>query len=200
MATVNIRSRNNRDGVRPAITAAQQTAIQQAADDAERISIEGLEVLTQIWNQPGRGARRRRRRKSAWNNNPIVVRWFGSRKLTNRQIRRTRRRMERNRDEFRQTVRFAVIHHQSGGHSYRCDNETDAFCSPGTRIKLCPSWFGGRRRQRAKLIIHELDHKNGHVHHDQATDPDSARNLARDDPRSARRNPENYACFCDEYY
>lgn len=198
MATVDIRVRRNRNGDRP-ITGTQRTAIEDAANDAERMAIEGLRVLAEIWNQPGRGRRRRRRRKAAWRANAIVVRWFGRGKLTNAQIRRTRRRMERIRKEFEKDVRFALIQHESGNRSYLCNGDNVAYCSPGTRIKLCPSWFRMSQHQRAKTVIHELSHKNGHIHHRGAIDPASAERLAHEHPRLARRNPENYEGYCGEF-
>lgn len=198
MATISIDVRRNRAGNRP-ITDAQREAIQAAADEAERIAIEGLRILNQIWNQSGSGARRRRRRKSAWRANAVVVRWFGSDDLTNRQIRNTRRRMRRIREEFERNVRFTIVQHQTGRRSYRCNNNTAAYCSPGTPIKLCPSWFSMSLQRRAETVIHELSHKNGHVHHRGATDPASALRLALDHPRLARRNPENFEQYCGEY-
>lgn len=199
MATVAIDARKNRDGQRP-ITHAQREAIQTAADDAERIAIEGLHVLDQIWNQPGRGRRRRRRRKDAWRHNADLVRWFGGDELTNKQIRATRRRMRKIRDEFRKDVRFTIIQHQTGDRSYRCNVNRAAYCSPGTPIKLCPVWFSMSARHRAEILIHELSHKNGHVHHRGATDAATALRLAREHPRLARRNPENFEQYCGEFY
>lgn len=199
MAAVSISSRKNRAGNSP-ISDSQREAVQQAADNAERMAIRGLRVLDEIWNQPGRGQTRRNRRRSAWRANPEVVRWFGDDDLTNTQIRDTRRRMKKIRDEFRSNVRFTIIHHQSGDQSFLCDTSTVAYCSPGTPIKVCPNWFDADQQRRAGIVIHELSHKNGHIHHRGATDPASAQRLARENPRWARRNPENFEGFCGEYF
>jgi hypothetical protein len=200
MAIVEVDARKNRDGDAP-ITDAQRDIIQYAADDAEHSSTTALGVLNAVWNQPGTGRTRRQNRKDAWRANANIVRWFGSDKLTNDEIRDTRRRLRRVQEEFDDEVRFTIIQHQTGRKSFLCNNQAHAYCSPGTPVKVCPSFFlEGNRQQRAKLLIHELSHKNGHVHHDGATDSASALQLALDDPREARRNPENYAGFCDEYY
>lgn len=200
MAEVDIDARKNRNGDSP-LTDAQRATIQDAADDAERMATTALSVLNAIWNQAGWGRRRRESRREAWRANANVIRWFGTDDLTNDEVRDTRRRLRKIQEEFDDEVRFDIIQHQTGSKSYLCNQNVDAYCSPGTPVKVCPSFFTeGSRRERAMLLIHELSHKNGHVHHDGATDSASAQQLAIDDPREARRNPENYAGFCGEYY
>jgi len=203
MAKVDIIARLNRDGKRP-ITDEQRIQIQEAADAAERISIAGLQTLNEIWDQPGGFRKRRKRRKEAWKANELVVKWFGSRIVSVYQIRVTRRRMKAIRDEFRGTVKLAIIQHQHGFRSFRCKAKArvGAFSSPWLRIKLCPLWFDEETtvRVRAEALIHELSHKKGHIHQRRATTVDSALRLARNHPRLARRNPSNYQGFCGEYY
>ena len=203
MAVISIDSRKNRDGDSP-LTAAQRTAIQTAADAAHRMASRALHHLSNMRRQSGGPRTRRRRRRAVWRGNPNIVRWFGNDHLSNDQMRSTQIRMRRIRAEFARTVKFDLIHHQSGDRSWRCDEEgtraVAAYCSPGTPIKLCPRFFELPARERAITIIHELSHKNGHTDHQGAGDPESAQQLAVDDSRCARRNPENYAGFCGEYY
>lgn len=204
MSKVDIIARLNRDGKRP-ITDEQRRLIRQAADEAEKIAIAGLRTLNEIWDQPGGFRKRRKRRKEAWKADVLVVKWFGSRKASVYQIRVTRRRMRAIRDEFRGTVKFAIVQHQHGFRSFRCKApkaEVGAFCSPWLRIKLCPLWFDTSATSplRAESLIHELSHKKGHIHQRGATTADSALRLAQKHPRLARRNPSNYQGFCGEYY
>ena len=201
MAKVKIVTRNNRDGKVPPILPGQRKIIQETADDAERIAKEGYRVLCNIWDQSGHRAKKIRRRKSAWKANNTVVRWFGSRKASNLQIKRTRRRMGRIRDQFKVSLRFAIIQHQHGKKSFLCKKSQNrgAYTSPGTRIKLCPHFFTMGRKDRARLLIHEICHLNGQIHRRGATDYDSAKQLASEHPRAARRNPENYAQYCNEF-
>ena len=203
MAKVDIIARLNRDGKRP-ITEEQRKLIQEAADEAERIAIEGLRILNEIWDQPGRFRRRRKRRKEAWKANEQVVKWFGSRMASIYQIRVTRRRMGAIRDEFKGTVKFAIVQHQHGFRSFRCKANAAAFCSPWLRIKICPGWFSyginwPTPAFRAASLIHELSHKKGQIHKPGAT-TDFALRLARKHPRLARSNPYNFQGFCREYY
>ena len=201
MAIVNIDARKNRQGDAP-ITNTQREMIQLAADDAENAATIALGVLDAIWNQSGSGKTKRQNRKQAWSANAYVIRWFGSDDLSNDEIRDTRRRLRKIQEEFDDEVRFTIIQEQTGKKSYRCNNNVDAYCSPGTPVKVCLSFFAAHmRRDRARLLIHELGHKNWHlVHHNGAAGSASAQQLAIDDSREARHNSENHAGFCNEYY
>ena len=100
MAEVDLDVRKNANGEEVPLTSTEQDAIQDAANDAENASTIALGILNTIWNQPGSGKERRDSRKAAWRNNADVVRWFGSDKLTNDEIRDTRRRLRRIQEEF----------------------------------------------------------------------------------------------------
>ncbi len=201
MATISIDPRQNRDGNSP-LTPNQRNMIQQAADEAERMAEAGWHAFARMWNQSGGLITRRNRRRDAWNADRRIVRWFGNDHLSTYQMDKTKDRMWKIREEFMQTIRFDVIQHQTGHRSYLCQRDANraAYCSPGTPIKLCPHWFNITNvRTRAGVIIHELVHKNGHVHHRNATTLPLAENLARDHVYSARRNPSNFQGFCLEF-
>lgn len=204
MVVISIRTRENRHGELIPVTTGEETVIQEAANDAELSAIRAYSALDSIWNQPGRGKTKRDNRKNSWRANATVIRWFGSDKLTNDEIRDTHRRLRKVREEFEDEMHFTIIREQTGRKSYRCDRYVGAYCSPGSSVKICPRFFilgPGLRQRRARLFIHELCHKNFQLrHHNGAIDHSSALQLALDNPRAARSNPENFAGFCDEYY
>lgn len=198
MASVDISARKDRNGNKP-ITDEQRVMIQNATNEAYR-KISGIQNdMKNIWNQSGRPRKKRRKRKNAWKNNRKIVTWFGAGGLTNYQIRRTRNRVNRIKEEFDNALRFKIIQHQTGRRSYLCNNDRTAYCSLGSSVKLCPVFFSDTLARQSAVIIHELCHKNGLIHRRHATDRGKALALAKSHPRSARKNPENYEQLSHEY-
>ena len=198
MTKVDIQARRNREGKRT-ITLEQRQKIQTATNKAHRIIRAMGRDMDSIWAQSGRPSKRWRKRRQAWRDNSRFVRWFGSSKLRRLTMRRTRARIRRLRREFDSGVRFSIIPCQTGRRSFLCNPERVAYCSPGTRIKLCPSFFDKSPERQAAVIIHELCHKNGMIHRQEATNRNKALKLAVDRPILARKNPENYEQIAYEY-
>jgi hypothetical protein len=183
------------------LTLADRTAIQNAADNAELMAIEALGALSNMRSQRGTARQRKERRQQAWRSNANIVRWFGTDHLSNAQMKNTHRRIRRIRDHFTRTMKFDLIHHDSGFRSWLCRPNAVAYTSPGTPIKICPRFFTVDSLIQARTIIHELAHKTGHTrHHHGAADPASALQLAQTNCRAARHNPENFGAFCAEYF
>lgn len=160
--------------------------VNAAVIDAEILARAGLEQLNKCWNK------KRSKRKNFWKNDPTLSTWFGTGKLTIRQIRVTRRRMRRVHN-FLANKRLRIRLKEQKGTTTNGHNYGGPF-SPKTFV-LFPAWFGKRAVDRPAVIVHELfhewfiDHKdnNGNKYGELA-----ARNIARQKPITARRNPENY--------
>ncbi len=157
-----------------------------AVKDAETLARAGIQHLNHAWD------RKRRKRVKFWKNDPVLSMWFGSGKVTVRQIRLTRRRMRRVHN-FLANKRLRIRLKEQKGTNTNAHNYGGPF-SPKTFV-LFPAWFGKRAVERPAIIVHELFHqwfidhkdKQGNKYGEQA-----ARNIARKKPRTARRNPENY--------
>jgi len=201
-----VRVRKNRDREEP-FTSQQQESLCSSVRLAYTEARNVAAALDQIWYQKGLGKMRKRR--GAWRNNPAIARWFGTKILTRRQIRVTRRRVKRILKFFERGITFVIVQHQTGKRSWLCDEETRAYAWGGSRVFLCPRFFqDGNLRARARTIIHELVHKigwghprlrgSGHVSIT-ATHQDRALELARRFPMRARRSPVNFAWLYDEF-
>ncbi|TET73263.1 MAG: hypothetical protein E3J56_04330 [Candidatus Aminicenantes bacterium] len=207
MANVRIHARKHRSREFPIIPDHQIDKIQKARNEAFIMVKKGLKDLDNIWNQSSRKRTRvrrrrdiRKKRKKAWIDNKNVRVWFGRGHLNTLQIKWTRERLIRIKEEFEGTLRFTIIQHQEGYLSFRCDSKIIAYCSPGTPIKLCPDWFKKGQKERAVTVVHELSHKNGHIHRRGFKKVKDVINFAKNHPRLARRNPYNFEQFCGEYY
>ena len=207
MVNVSIDARKNRSDESP-ITQEQIDKIQKASDEAYAMVKKGANALENIYNQTGKRRKLRRKRRKAWNKNTRVKRWFGTGSLTTVQMKWTKERLVRLKRNLEGTVKFRIIQHQSGDRSWLCHDGSDpslAYCSGGSSIKLCPKFFIVSDRKRAKNVVHELCHHIAMWHRrtgtgGRATDRKSALKLAKDYPKRARKNPENYEHFCNEYY
>ena len=178
-----------------------------AVERAERMARRGLRDFDKIM-----GERRRKRKKRAWQRNTLVKRYFGSRKVTIPQIRKTRRRLNRAHRRLSKRRLTIRVFPQPPGSESRAQNLGTVF-SP-RRFKLFPEWFKLNNgtsehknsfsavsgdEQRAAIIIHELNHDlffdqklNGTPVYGETL----AIDLASQKPRKARRSSENFEWFC----
>lgn len=157
-----------------------------AVKDAEILARAGLQHLNRAWD------RKRRKRVEFWKNDPVLSEWFGSEKVTVRQIRVTRRRMRRVHN-FLANKRLRVRLKKQKGANTNAHNYGGPF-SPKTFV-LFPRWFSKSAVERPAIIVHELFHEWFIDHKDKQGNKygaEAARNIARQKPRVARRNPENY--------
>jgi len=206
MVNVSIDARRNRNDESP-ITQEQRDKIQKASNKAYVIVRKGYNVLDKILDQSGTLSERERKIREAWMNVTEVKRWFGTDYLSPYQINQINNRLGRLKNNLEGTVRFRIIQHQTGDRSWLCNADSVAYCSGGSSIKLCPSFFYDKitnERGRAITVVHELCHHVGlidrRVEGNKVYGRDPAKELAINDPREARKNPSNLAYFCDEYY
>ncbi len=170
-----------------AATKSQAKAIVIAAvKDAELLAQAGFLHLDRAWD------RKRRKRVKFWKEDPVLSRWFGTGRLSVRQIRLTRRRMRRV-HKFLADKRLRIRLKEQKGGDVNGHNYGGPF-SPKTFV-LYPAWFGLPAIKRPGVIVHELFHEWFIDHKDDSGNKygaQAARNIARQKPQRARRNPENY--------
>jgi hypothetical protein len=169
--------------------------VRTGVERAERLAFIGLSVLLDTLEPRSTKARR-----GAWNADADIVTYLGEAPTLGSEIQSTVYRMavvcERLRDRqlhVRLLPQDRARRETLGGHNY------GGSFSPNTFV-LFPNWFKGRN---ASTIIHELFHewyadfKVGPLGDRRiASGAADARQLARQHPSRARRNPENYEHFC----
>ena len=196
------------------LTDNQREMIIQALDDAERMARDVLTDFNRnVWEQRGRVRQRRRRRRDAWSSHPTLSRWFGGSRR-HILIRRIRRRMNRLREWTKGDSRIIVKTLPTGRR--HCDDGTNAFVTfpprRVLRIHLCRSWFTGPldgaapgatstpASRRAAIIIHELVHELGFAHPEGVSTAAEALGLAQRNSRKARRSPENFEHYYEQFF
>ncbi len=200
-----VKVRKNRAGEEPFTSFQEErlcSAVRLAYAEARNVAA----ALDQIWYQ--KGILKTRRRRKAWRNNSAISRWFGTKILTRRQIRVTRRRVKRILKFFKRGITFVIVQQQTGKRSWLCKKTRRAYAWGGSRIFLCPSFFQDSTQARAITIIHELVHKIGWGHPRLRGSGSVKRNwghrdraleLARRFPMRARRSPVNFAWLYNEF-
>lgn len=169
----------------------------KAIREAEEIAGLALETLAATLRP-----RRTRDKRRAWNANPVIVDYLGEAPRLGSEIRlavyrmaRVHRRLNENRLHIRLLPQHRASSNTTSGHNY------GGSFSPNTFV-LFPYWF---RSREPHTIVHELFHewfadfKVGPLGNRRtARGPADARQLARQHPARARRNPENFEQFCRE--
>ncbi len=147
--------------------------------------------------------KRSKNKKKRWKNDKIATAYFGSRQATVEQIKAVRRRLKRahrrladRKLNIRLLPQSRASKSSTNGHNYG---------GPITprRFVLFPNWFKKKsKEEKAAIIIHELlhdwfiDHKiKDGGKRKTVYGSRLAKKLAKEKPRTARRNPENYEQF-----
>lgn len=173
-----------------------ERAVRAAIALAEKMAAHALDHLREVLDQSTT-----RRMKEAWNGDRTVKAYFGK-APTKPRMNNVCDRLERAHKRLRDKVLKVRLKTQNGrgsnGHNY------GSVLSP-RKFVLFPNWFKKTDKQRAAIIIHELLH-DWHIDHkvrnprtgkrETAYGATLARQLAKDNPGGARRNPENFEQFC----
>ncbi|WP_373512133.1 M35 family metallo-endopeptidase, partial [Persicitalea sp.] len=157
-----------------------------AVKDADLLARAGFLHLDRVWDM------KRRNRVKFWTNDPVLSTWFGTGRLSIHQIRLTRRRIRRVHN-FLANKRLRIRLKEQKDTAVNGHNYGGPF-SPKTFV-LFPAWFAQRAVVRPGIIVHELFHQWFIDHKDNSGNKygaQAARNIARQKPIRARRNPENY--------
>jgi len=204
---VKIESELDRNNNSPA-SAQQRQDIVDAVNEAIVLAGRGRNAINNIWDKSGRTRRQvKAARKSHWRRDIRFVTWFGERKLTNNQIRLVRKRILKiQRWLTTKDLSIIIVHHQDGDQSFRCNQTATGSVTAFARnylplrIGVCPVWFSDlNTNERAGVLLHEMVHEIGFNHKRGAVDSSTSQSLARNHPKLARKNPENYEHFFLEF-
>lgn len=181
----------------------KRNEIRGADAKAEKLIGKVWKEIDKIYEKKGKD--KDKKRKDAWLKNERFKTWLGEEKVTNEEIKDVRRRVKKIKDKIEKGIKYVVIKEQTGKNSHGCDSKTDAYVwGPihGKKIYLCPGWFQKYgRMERASILIHEIVHKLGlfgQGHH-KAESYDEAKRLAKNNPKKARKSPENYRYLALSY-
>jgi len=163
--------------------------IAQAISQAEKMSKAGLDYIQPILDEP------KRKRENCWNNDFVLVDWFGkvSKPGHVKDVFRRLEKVYKRCSDKTLTVKIKAML----PHEYIAQNN-GSFLSPKT-FKVTSAWISGDINIRGSVIIHELMHE---WFSDQKIEGVSVysmyltKQLARTNPKSARKSPENYERFC----
>ena len=177
-----------------------ERAIKDAVALGEKMAKHALNHLGRVLNQSTT-----KKMKDAWEKDKNVKAFFGK-APTKARMKNVEDRLERayKRIHDKQLkIRLKEQKTSKSGSLYNGHNYGSVL-SP-RKFVLFPNWFSQDDEQRAAIIIHELLH-DWHVDHKvkdsktgkrvTAYGTKLAKQLAKDNPGGARRNPENYEQFC----
>ena len=139
-------------------------------------------------------------KKSAWKNDSVIVRFFGDDHVTRGQMMLTRKRIRRADRRVNKRLYIRLRSQSKASSANTLGRNTGGILTPRT-FQLYPKWFELDQRRAAGTIIHELFHDwhgDHEVNGETAYTLAAVEQLARENPRAARQNPENYERFCLE--
>ncbi len=177
-----------------------ERAIKDAVALGEKMAKRALDHLSRVLDQSTT-----RKMKDAWEKDRNVKAFFGK-APTKARMKNVEDRLERAYKRMRDKqlkIRLKEQKISKNGSPYNGHNHGSVL-SP-RKFVLYPNWFSQSDEQRAAIIVHELLH-DWHVDH-KVKDPMTgkrvtaygtrlAKQLAKDNPGGARRNPENFEQFC----
>lgn len=193
----------------PGFTDTHTGQVQNAHIRARKMAARVRADVEEIWDQR-RGPGLWKRRKDAWARNANFVRWLGDDALTREQIRVTRKRIITIEKRFGKRVTYVLK--AAGGNCIPGRWAWHAGGFQARRIRICPPFYvtgtptSPEVDGQASVLIHEMAHGFGQVrvplttahlipgtgHPGGATSPADALSLAANNPRKARRSPENF--------
>lgn len=169
-----------------------RSEIVASVDEAERLAKAARDRLARVWNKSSKRAKR-----EAWCNDSAIVTYFGDKRLSVPQMQKTYKRAVRLYNRLNGKKMKIVVKNDSDAFSHFAAQNLGGPLSPN-RFKLFPKFFEGNDTEnRGSIILHELLHV-------WATDigpegseygEENAKKLARERPKAARRNPENWQLF-----
>jgi len=178
---------------REAITEALIVAI----DLAEEITAKGLETLEDLLKDASDEEILKR-----WDDMKIGASFFGE-SCTVRQIKKVKRRIKlihRRLSKKRLRIRLKPQGKAPSKTTYA--RNLGSVLTPRS-FSVYPQWFKQEKNGRAETIIHELFHDSAFDHKVKIGERDLiaygrylALELAKENPKKARRNPDNYVEFC----
>lgn len=194
------RARAQIDKISPPAKASPDIMIKTAMAEADRMTDHAPQEANKILSRRTRAAM-----EEAWCNHDAFVRYFGTKNLTKKQMKRTCNRLiTLNRRLDRSLV--IKVRPVAGRRVGRCFKGRWAYQARGftgaRTINLCRDWFEETDdTARGAVILHELVHAMGVGWTrdlpvgNPAGGGAEARQLALNDPGKARRNPENFEHF-----
>jgi len=143
----------------------------------------------------------------AWQNNSIVVAFFGDQNLDVKAIKIVRKRMKRaHRRLTTKRIKIRLLSQKKASKSTVVGHNYGSILSPKTFV-LFPRWFKQNDISKAGTVVHEMFHD---IAFDQEVEiygkkvtvygKTAALALAKQSPEKARKSPENYEQFCKEIW
>ncbi|SFQ12936.1 M35 family metallo-endopeptidase [Tranquillimonas alkanivorans] len=166
--------------------------LKASVEEAERLAKAARDRLAVVWNKSGKRAKRQ-----AWCADSAIVDYFGDKKLSVPQMRKTYKRAVRLYNRLHNKKMKIAVKNDSDPYSHFAAQNLGGPLSPN-RFKVFPRFFeGSDTENRGSIILHELLHVWAADIGPEGSEygEANAKKLARERPKAARRNPENWQLF-----
>lgn len=209
-----------RTGARKLWSSEEKQAAAIALQNARCWTLGARWYANQMWLAPGKqfendsNAWTNRARRKYWNEVPPLVDFFGK-NPSGYTMKKVAQRIRAISDMLFDLEGLVRVPKQDGWCSFGCDKngglKDAAFVTPvwphKRRIFLCPRFFKEDYLSvdQSKTLVHECAHLVGMLYHQKKSDGNKAkgenacRRLAKENPKRARKNPDNYAWYFRQF-
>ncbi len=133
-----------------------------------------------------------------WNSDEDIVMWLGKASAISH-MRKARQRLKKMNKTCHKKIRIVFNKEKKGG---LCKGSRHAWAIPKGKIvlHLCPQFTYKSNKFQSKILIHELAHESGILFHKKVYWRRAALEVAKNQPKRALKNPENFAFYIMSFY